>query len=415
MEQYRHYADYLIKMAMSDAASVDHFLRYVLFTDSLWQPRIIRLGKRVQGLEGPWQRVNLNEVIKQETLDGGLLFDNVRIIIEGESSLSAEDIYQLLRQEAAALKPGEKRLPLIAVIISLARSSVHLIRKKAHPFLEVTKILGPKTFIGFASINLHSIDIAFYQEYMRELFQDWSLKKAEHILNGSFSSLLLGYCVRQLWLRKDTDNDLSDKLGVLKGFLERIWKKAAYANIFYETLGFFIKDLPDLYNYFDEGGIKMKSFIDTIPKGTREIYKEVLVTPVVKEYQEKLKQLKMEKKRAEKEKKRAEKERERTEKEMERERAEKERERTEKEMERERAEKEREKEKSELQKTCQLVVSHRFPDIPAASLMSISQLSFSDCSHLLRELEGISNAHDCEILIENLCKKAKPGASGKVG
>ena len=134
MEQYRHYADYLIKMAMSDGVSVDHFLHYVLFTDSLWQQKVLRPAREVRGFEGSWQRANLNKAIKQETLDGGLLFDNVRIIIEGESSLSTEDIYQLLRQEAAALKPGERRLPLIGVIISLARSSIHLIDKKAHPF-----------------------------------------------------------------------------------------------------------------------------------------------------------------------------------------------------------------------------------------------------------------------------------------
>lgn len=377
MEQYRHYADYLVKMAMSDGVSVDYFLRYVLFTDSLWQSKILRLGKRVQGLEGPWQRVNLNEVIKQETLDGGLLFDNVKIIIEGESSLSAEDIYQLMRQEAAALKPGERRLPLIAVIISLARSSIHLIQKKDCPFLEVTKILGPKTFVGFASINLYSIDLAFYQEYMKEFFQDWSQEKAEHILNRSFSSLLLGYCVRQLWLRKEGDSDLSDRLSALNGFLERIWKKAAYAHIFYETLGFFRKDLPDLYNYFDEGGIKMKSFIDTIPEGTREIYEAVLVTPVIKEYQERLKHLEMEK---------------------EMERAEKEMERAEKEKEKQRAE----KEEDELRKTCECVVSHKFPDISAIALVSINQLSFSDCSFLLRELEKISNVHDCESFLKNL-------------
>jgi hypothetical protein len=384
MEQYRHYADYLIKMAMSDGVSVDYFLRYVLFTDSLWQPKTLGLGKRIQELEGPWQRVNLNKVIKQETLDGGLLFDNARIIIEGESSLSAEDIYQLMRQEAAALKPGERRLPLIAVIISLARSPIHLIHKKACPFLEVTKILGPKTFIGFASINLYSIDLAFYQDYMREFFQDWSQEKAEYILNRSFSSLLLGYCARQLWLRKDSDSDLSDKLKALNGFLERTWKKAAYAHVFYETLFFFRKDLPDLYNYFDEGGKKMKSFADTMPKDLRELYEEVLVTPVIKEYQEKLKHLELEKERAERE--------------MEKERAEKEMERAEKEMEKERAG----KEEGELRGTCQVVISHRFPDISTGALVSINQLSFSGCSHLLRELEKISTVHDCEILLKNL-------------
>ncbi len=52
MEAYRHYPDYLIKKAMSDLGSVEAFLRYVLFADSLWKPKVLGLDKNIKGLEG---------------------------------------------------------------------------------------------------------------------------------------------------------------------------------------------------------------------------------------------------------------------------------------------------------------------------------------------------------------------------
>ncbi len=65
MPEYRHYADYIVKRAMSDLGSVDDFLRYVLFTDSFWQQKLIGVSKDIQGFEGPMQREDLNKAIKQ--------------------------------------------------------------------------------------------------------------------------------------------------------------------------------------------------------------------------------------------------------------------------------------------------------------------------------------------------------------
>jgi len=83
MAAYRHYADYIVKRAMSDLGSIDDFLRHVLFTDALWQRRVMGFGKEIRGFEGTLQREDLNKAIKQETLDGGFLFHNARVIVEG--------------------------------------------------------------------------------------------------------------------------------------------------------------------------------------------------------------------------------------------------------------------------------------------------------------------------------------------
>jgi hypothetical protein len=66
MPAYRHYADYLIKRAMSDLGSMDDFLRYVLFSDALWQQKVIGFGKAIREFEGPLQREDLNKAIKQK-------------------------------------------------------------------------------------------------------------------------------------------------------------------------------------------------------------------------------------------------------------------------------------------------------------------------------------------------------------
>ena len=309
MQVYHHYADYLIKRAMSDLGSMDRFLRYVFFTDFLWQQKVLGVDKEITSFEGALQRENLNKAIKQETLDGKVSFGNTKIIIEGENSISVEDIYQLLRQEAAVLEPRRKRKPLIAMISSLADSPIHRIDKKSCPFLEITNILGPKTFIGFASVNLYLIESDFYREYFKSLFESWSQDEVENILNGSFSSLLFGYCVRRLWLGKAD----KDQLGSLKCFLNNIWKRAEYSSLFYETFILFRKEMPELCHYFDEGEVKMKSFVDTMPPEARRVYEDVLVKPVIKEYGEKLRQVELEKKmvEGEREKERLERERER--------------------------------------------------------------------------------------------------------
>lgn len=380
MPAYRHYADYLVKRAMSDLGSMDDFLRHVLFTDSLWQRKVMGFSKDIRGVEGTLQREDLNKAIKQETLDGGFLFHNARVIIEGEDSLSVEDIYQLLRQEAAVLEPGQTRKALVALIISLSDSLIHRIDKKPCPFLEITNILGPKTFIGFASINLYLIDVDFYQDYFRSLSQNWSQAEVELVLDRSFGSMLLSYWARRLWLGKDKVQEAMGRLEALKDFLDTIWNKTQYGRIFYETMVFF-KDLPELIHFFDERGLKMKSFADTMPEPTRKIYEEVLVAPVIKAYEEKLKQ-----------------------EEIEREKTEAKLEKTEAKLERERIEAELEKEKAEkdLRMTCQQVISNKFPDISASALVAVNQLNFSQCNQLLRGLENIGDVHACEAFLKNL-------------
>jgi hypothetical protein len=387
MPVYRHYADYLIKRAMSDLGSMDDFLRHVLFTDSLWQQRVMGFGKEIRGFEGTLQREDLNKAIKQETLDGGFLFHNARVIVEGEDSLSVEDIYQLLRQEAAVLEPGQTRKALVAIIISLFDSPIHRIDKKPCPFLEITNILGPKTFIGFASINLYLIDVDFYENYFASLSRNWSQAEVERVLDRSFGSLLLSYWARRLWLVQDKSQDAKGRLDALKGFLDTIWNKTQYGRIFYETMVLF-RDLPELAQFFDEGGLKMKSFVDTMPEPTRKIYEEVLVAPVIKRYEEKLKQAQMEK----------------TEAKLERERIEAELEKTEAELEKERIEAKLEKEKVEenLRTTCQQVILNKFPDVSGGALMAVNQLSFSQCNQLLRGLEKVGDVHACEAFIKNL-------------
>jgi hypothetical protein len=371
MAAYRHYADYIVKRAMSDLGSMDDFLRHVLFTDALWQQRVMGFGKEIRGFEGTLQREDLNKAIKQETLDGGFLFHNARVIIEGEDSISVEDIYQLLRQEAAVLEPGQTRKALVALIISLSDSPIHRIDKKPCPFLEITNILGPKTFIGFASINLYLIDGDFYQDYFASLSRNWSQAEVKCVLDRSFGSLLLSYWARRLWLGKDKVQEAMSRLDALKGFLDTIWNKTQYGRIFYETMVLF-KDLPELAQFFDEGGLKMKSFVDTMPEPTRKIYEEVLVAPVVKRYEEKLKR-----------------------EELERERAEAKLEKTEAELEKEKAEK-------ELRTSCQQVIFNKFPDISGGTLVTVTQLNSSQCNQLLRGLDKIRDVHACEAFLKNL-------------
>ena len=417
MPVYRHYADYLVKKAMNDPGSVDDFLRHTIFTDSLWQEKVIGLRKKdIRGFRGrgSLQRDDLNKAIKRETLDGGLVFNNARIIIEGEASLAVEDIYQLLRQEAAALAPEEERLPLVGAIISLADSPIHRINKKPWPFLEITDILGPRTSISFASINLYLIEADFYEGYFRNLWQHWSQAEAKRILDKSFSSLLLSYWTRRLWLNQDTVQGVRDRLDALKGFLDTIWDKTRYGRIFYETMKLF-KGFSKLIRFFDERGLKMKSFADTMPAPTRKIYEEVLVAPVVKrlthEYGEKLKQGELEKEKAEKEREKieAELERERAEKEKERIEAELEKERIEARLERERVEKERieaemarERAEKEIRATCQQVILNKFPDVSGSALVAVNQLSFSQCNQLLRGLERVRDVRDCETFLKSL-------------
>jgi hypothetical protein len=376
MPAYRHYADYLVKRAMSDLGSMDDFLRHVLFTNSLWERKVMGFGKEIRGFEGTLQREDLNKAIKQETLDGGFLFHNARVIIEGEDSISVEDIYQLLRQEAAVLEPGQTRKALVALIISLSDSPIHRIDKKPCPFLEITNILGPKTFIGFASINLYLIDVDFYENYFASLSRNWSQAEVERVLDRSFGSLLLSYWARRLWLVKDSVQGVIGRLEALKGFLDTIWNETQYGRIFYETMVLF-KDLPELAQFFDEGGLKMKSFADTMPEPTRKIYEEVLVAPVIKQYEEKLKQGELEKERIE-----AELEKEKAAAELERER--------------EKAEKE------ELRATCQQVIFNKFPDISGGVLVAVNQLNSSQCNQLLRGLDKIRDAHECEAFLKNL-------------
>jgi hypothetical protein len=403
MAAYRHYADYIVKRAMSDLGSMDDFLRHVLFTDALWQQRVMGFGKEIRGFEGTLQREDLNKAIKQETLDGGFLFHNARVIIEGEDSISVEDIYQLLRQEAAVLEPGQTRKALVALIISLSDSPIHRIDKKPCPFLEITNILGPKTFIGFASINLYLIDVDFYQDYFASLSRNWSQAEAERVLDRSFDSLLLSYWARRLWLVKDKAQEAMSRLDALKGFLDTIWNKTQYGRIFYETMVLF-KDLPELAQFFDEGGLKMKSFVDTMPEPTRKIYEEVLVAPVVKRYEEKLKREELERERIEaeleKEKAAAALEKEKAAAALEKEKAaaalEKERAAAELEREREKAEKE------ELRATCQQVIFNKFPDISGGALVAVNQLNSSQCNQLLRGLDKIRDVHACEAFLKNL-------------
>ena len=268
--------------------------------------------------------------------------------------------------------PRERRMALIAVIISLSDSYIHRINQRPYAFLEITNILGPKTFIGFASINLYLIEAGFYERYFESLCKEWSEVEVEKILNRSFSSLLFSYWIRRLWLERDKVKEATDRLEALKGLLNTIWSTTTYTSVFYEALVFFKQQLPDLVDYFDEGGIKMKSFVDTMPKAVRDIYEEVLVRPVVKKYGEKLRQVELEKKL-----------------EVERERAERER------AERERAEK-------ELRATCLQAVANKFPDISAKALLTINQLSFSQCNKLLIELGVIADVHNYELFLKKL-------------
>ncbi|MEW6380300.1 MAG: hypothetical protein AB1611_11935, partial [bacterium] len=112
---------------------------------------------------------------------------------------------------------------------------------------------------------------------------------------------------------------------------------------------------------------------------TRKIYEEVLVAPVIKKYEEKLQQVEMERERERIEKAEAELEREKLEAEIEREKAEK-----------------------EIRATCQQVIFNKFPDVSGGVLVAVNQLSFSQCNQLLRGLEKIKDAHDCEAFIKNL-------------
>jgi len=397
---YRHYADYLVKKAMSDPGSVDDFLRYTLFTGSLWQKKLIGARERFREFKGLLERGDQNKAIKRETLDGGFRYQNAEIIIEGEKSLAVEDIYQLLRQEAAVLEPGKKRKSLIAIIISLTDSPIHRLKKKPCPFLQITDILGPKTFIGFASINLYLIESGFYQGYFKSLWQNWSQAEVKRVLDSSFGSLLLSYWARRLWLDQDHDQQAMGRLEALKGFLADIWDKTGYGRIFYETMVLF-KDLDDLVNFFDEGGLKMKSFADTMPKYTRKIYEEVLVAPVVKRLKEEFKEEKLRLTQEYGEKlKQVKKEKEREKAEKEREKAEKEREKAEKE--REKAEKEKAEVEKEIMATCQRLIVNKFPDISGSALVAVNQLSFSQCNQLLMELDKIRDVHECEAFIKNL-------------
>lgn len=174
--------------------------------------------------------------------------------------------------------------------------------------------------------------------------------------------------------------------------LDTIWSRTTYTSLFYEALVFFKQQLPDLVDYFDEGGIKMKSFVDTMPKAVRDIYEEVLVRPVVKKYGEKLKQYGDKLRQVELEKKL----------EVERERAERERERAVLERERERAELERDRAEKELRATCLQAVANKFPDISAKALLTINQLSFSQCNKLLIELGVIADVHNYELFLKKL-------------
>ena len=185
------------------------------------------------------------------------------------------------------------------------------------------------------------------------------------------------------------------RLEALKGFLDKIWEKARYSAIFYESIKFFDKELPKLASYLDDGGARMKSFVDSMPEATREIYKEVLVKPVVKMYEIKLKEIELEVQEKIAEKERSEKERA-----IERERAEKERA-----IEKERAEKERaEKEKIEsaLKMTCQEAVAEKFPDISPMALLLINKLEFMKCNQLIRQLNSLANANECEKFLQQL-------------
>ncbi len=206
----------------------------------------------------------------------------------------------------------------------------------------------------------------------------------ECVLDRSFGSLLLSYWARRLWLKKDNLQEAMGRLEALKGFLDTIWNKTQYGRIFYETMVLF-KDLPELAHFFDEGGLKMKSFVDTMPEPTRKIYEEVLVVPVVRrltqEHGEKLKQV-----------------------EMEREKTEAKLEKTEAELEKTEAELiiEREKAEKEIRATCQQVIFNKFPDVSGGVLVAVNQLSFSQCNQLLRGLEKIRDVQECEAFLKNL-------------
>jgi len=51
MQQYNHYADYLIKRAISDINSIDQFLRYALFSDWLWERKVVGEVKNIKYLK----------------------------------------------------------------------------------------------------------------------------------------------------------------------------------------------------------------------------------------------------------------------------------------------------------------------------------------------------------------------------
>jgi len=51
-------------------------------------------------------------------------------------------------------------------------------------------ILGPKTFIGFASINLYLIDVDFYQDYFASLSLNWSQAEVECVLDRSLKTVI---------------------------------------------------------------------------------------------------------------------------------------------------------------------------------------------------------------------------------
>jgi len=108
---------------------------------------------------------------------------------------------------------------------------------------------------------------------------------------------------------------------------------------------------------------------------------------MLKEYEEKLRLVELEKERAEKEREKAEREREKAEREREK-------------AEREKAE--REKEERELKMTCQEAVINRFADISTKALISINKLNFSECNQLLKELNKMDKVGDCEALLEKL-------------
>jgi hypothetical protein len=153
-----------------------------------------------------------------------------------------------------------------------------------------------------------------------------------------------------------------------------------------------VQDLPDVAHFFNKGGVKMKSFADTMPEPTRKIYEEVLVAPVVKrltqEYGEKLKQLEMER----------ETEREKTEANLIRIETKLIKQRIEK----EKAGAEMDRAEKEIRATCQQLIFNKFPDVSGGVLVAVNQLSFSQCNQLLRGLEKVKDVHDCGAFLKNL-------------